>query len=239
MWLHELQHTRLPCPSLSPRVCSDSCPLSQWCHPTISSSVTPFSSCPQSLPASGSQHHMGGQSCRQGYCTLKDDMELTRSRGGDRGRSTSNTLLGSFHSWQRLVVPCGGISDLGPSDGSVCPPSASKWDVHQQAFPCSPHRGASVWAPTMELSGASLSQLPPPSSLLSVRGGVGSSGAGANGAFTMRLEDSGYWHPKTHPRGLPWWSWGQWIELLKITPCLFLTCSLGQFQCSKGSTRKR
>ena len=47
-----LQHARLPCPSLSPRVCSDSCPLSQLCHPTISSSATPFSSCPQYFPAS-------------------------------------------------------------------------------------------------------------------------------------------------------------------------------------------
>ena len=45
---------RLPCPSLSPGVCSDSCTLSQWYHPTISSSVIPFSSCPQSFPASGS-----------------------------------------------------------------------------------------------------------------------------------------------------------------------------------------
>ena len=45
---------RLPCPSLSPRVCLNSCALSQWCHPTISSSVTPFSSCLQSFPASGS-----------------------------------------------------------------------------------------------------------------------------------------------------------------------------------------
>ena len=44
-----LQHTRLPCPSLSPRVCSNSCPLSRWCHPPISSSVAPFSSCPQSF----------------------------------------------------------------------------------------------------------------------------------------------------------------------------------------------
>ena len=51
---HALQHTRLPCPSPSPRVCSNSCPLSQWCHPTISSSVLPFSSCLQSSPASGS-----------------------------------------------------------------------------------------------------------------------------------------------------------------------------------------
>ena len=51
---HELQHARLPCPSPSPWVCSNSCSLSQWCHPTILSSVTPFSSCPQSFPASGS-----------------------------------------------------------------------------------------------------------------------------------------------------------------------------------------
>ena len=48
------QHTRLPCPSPSPRACSNSCPLSQWCHPIISSSITPFPSCPQSFPASGS-----------------------------------------------------------------------------------------------------------------------------------------------------------------------------------------
>ena len=51
---HGLQHTRLPCPSLSPRGCSNSCPLNWWCYPTISSSVIPFSSCLQSFPASGS-----------------------------------------------------------------------------------------------------------------------------------------------------------------------------------------
>ena len=49
-----LQYTRLPFPSLSPRVCSNSCPLSRWSYPTISSSVTLFSSCPQSFPISGS-----------------------------------------------------------------------------------------------------------------------------------------------------------------------------------------
>ena len=54
LWPHRLQHSRIPCPSPSPGVCSNSCPLSQWCHPTISSSVTPFSSCPQSFPASRS-----------------------------------------------------------------------------------------------------------------------------------------------------------------------------------------
>ena len=51
---HGLQHTRFPCPSPTPRACSDSCPSSRWCHPTISSSVIPFSSCLQSFPASGS-----------------------------------------------------------------------------------------------------------------------------------------------------------------------------------------
>ena len=51
---HELQHARPPCPSLTSGVHPNPCPLSQWCHPTISSSVVPFSSCPQSVPASGS-----------------------------------------------------------------------------------------------------------------------------------------------------------------------------------------
>ena len=51
---HGLQHTRLFCPSPTPGAYSDSCPLSQWCHPTISSSFVPFSSCLQSFPASGS-----------------------------------------------------------------------------------------------------------------------------------------------------------------------------------------
>ena len=51
---HGLQHTRFPCLSPTPGACSNSCRSSQWCHPTISSSVTPFSSCLQSFPASGS-----------------------------------------------------------------------------------------------------------------------------------------------------------------------------------------
>ena len=51
--LHGLQHTRLPCPSLSPRVCSNSCPLRQWCYLSISSSATPFSFCLQYFLASG------------------------------------------------------------------------------------------------------------------------------------------------------------------------------------------
>ena len=51
---HGLQHARPPCPSPTPGVYSNSCPLSRWCHPTTSSSIVPFSSCPQSFPASGS-----------------------------------------------------------------------------------------------------------------------------------------------------------------------------------------
>ena len=54
LWSHGLQCARLPCHSLSPKICSNSCPLSRWCHPAISSSVIPFSSCLQSFRASGS-----------------------------------------------------------------------------------------------------------------------------------------------------------------------------------------
>ena len=66
---HESQHARPPCPSPTPGVHSDSCPSSRWCHPAISSSVVPFSSCPQSLPTSESfpmsqLFAWGGQSTR-------------------------------------------------------------------------------------------------------------------------------------------------------------------------------
>ena len=67
LWPHEPQHSRPPCPSSTPGVHPNPCPLSRWCHPTISSSVVPFSSCPQSFPASRSfqMNHLftsGGQS---------------------------------------------------------------------------------------------------------------------------------------------------------------------------------
>ena len=68
LWLHEPQHTRPPCPSPAPRVYPNLCPLSQWCHPTISSSVIPFFSCPQSFHWSSGSFQMsqlfasGGQS---------------------------------------------------------------------------------------------------------------------------------------------------------------------------------
>ena len=69
LWPQGLQHARSPCPSPTPEACSNSCPLSRWCHPTSSSSVVPFFSCLQSFPASGyllmSQlFASGGQSIR-------------------------------------------------------------------------------------------------------------------------------------------------------------------------------
>ena len=68
LWPHELQHGRPPCSSPTPKVYTNSCQLSQWCHPTISSSGIPFSSCPQSFLASGSfqmsQLFPSGQSIR-------------------------------------------------------------------------------------------------------------------------------------------------------------------------------
>ena len=75
LWPHGLQQAKLPCPSLSPWICSNSCPLSQWCHPVISSSVTPFSSCLQLFPASGScsmnwLFTSGGQSIKASVSVL-------------------------------------------------------------------------------------------------------------------------------------------------------------------------
>ena len=64
LWPHESQHARPPCPSPTPRVHPNPCPLSRWCHSTILSSVIPFSSCPQSFPASGEMSQLfssGGQ----------------------------------------------------------------------------------------------------------------------------------------------------------------------------------
>ena len=84
LWPHGLQHARLPCTSPTPRAYSNACPLSQWCHPTISSSVMPFSSCPQSFPASGSFQMSqlfasGGQSIRVSASTSFLPMKSFRS----------------------------------------------------------------------------------------------------------------------------------------------------------------
>ena len=79
---HGLQPTRLPCPSPTPGACSNSCPSSQWCHPTSSFSVTPFSSCLQSFPAPGSfpmSHFFssGGQSMRVSAFSISHSNEYS------------------------------------------------------------------------------------------------------------------------------------------------------------------
>ena len=90
---HESQHTRPPCPSPTPGVQSDSCPSSPWCHPAISSSAVPFSSCPQSLPASeyfpmSQLFTWGGQST--GVSALASFLPKK-----SQGWSPSNGLVGS------------------------------------------------------------------------------------------------------------------------------------------------
>ena len=89
---HGLQHARLPCPLLSPGACSNSCPLSQWCHSTISSSVIPFFACLQSFPASG--------------CFLKSQLFQTSSQSIGASASASVFPM-NIQSWFPL-----GLSDL-------------------------------------------------------------------------------------------------------------------------------
>ena len=81
LWPNGLKHTSLPCPSLSPGVCSNSCPLSWWCHPTISFSVTLVSSCSQSFPSSGCfpmnwLSASGGQSIRTSVSVMVLPMNI-------------------------------------------------------------------------------------------------------------------------------------------------------------------
>ena len=76
---HELQHTKPPCPSPSPGVHSNSCPSGRWCHPAIWSSIVPFSSCPQSLPASES--FPTSQLLSLQHLTMKNYFNLLNTRG--------------------------------------------------------------------------------------------------------------------------------------------------------------
>ena len=111
---HKPQHARPPCPSPTPGVHSDSCPSSQWCHPAISSSVVPFSSCPQSLPASESfpmsqLFSWGGQST--GVSALASFLPK-KSQGWSPSewtgwislQSIANVYLGLF--WSRNCKKC-------------------------------------------------------------------------------------------------------------------------------------
>ena len=126
---HGLQHARLPCPSPSPGVCSNSHPLNRWCHPTISSSVVPFSSCPQSFPASESfpvsrLFASGGQSIGASASASVLPMNIQRwfplgltglisllSKGLSRGFSSTTVWKPQFFSAQPSLWPNSHIRD--------------------------------------------------------------------------------------------------------------------------------
>ena len=96
LWLHGLWHTRLPCPSPTLGACSNSCPLSRWCHPTISCSVVPFSSCLQSFPASGSFPMS----------------QFFSSGGQSNGDSASIKLHSCFKKWKDSITKIKGRMDF-------------------------------------------------------------------------------------------------------------------------------
>ena len=105
LWAHGLQHIRSPCPSSSPGACLNSRPLSQWCHPTISSSVVHLSSCPQFSPASGS------------FLTSW----LFISGGRSIGASTSTSVLpNNIQGWFLLGLT--GLTALHPRDSQKSSP---------------------------------------------------------------------------------------------------------------------
>ena len=108
---HELQHARPPCPSPTPRVHPNSCPLSRWCNPGISSSVIPFSSCPQSLPAS--EYFPMSQLFAQGGQSICD-LLVTNRMGQNRGLETSEARSAE------VTLPCSlGRSLLDPWGSST------------------------------------------------------------------------------------------------------------------------
>ena len=104
---HGLQHARPPCPSPTPGVHSNSCLLSRWCHPTISSSVVPFSSCPQSFPASGSFQMSqffasGGQNIGISVSTsvlLVNTQDWSPCCAGDSQESSPTPQVKNINSW--------------------------------------------------------------------------------------------------------------------------------------------
>ena len=98
--------TRLPCPSPSPGACSNSCPLRQWCHPTISSSAVPFSSCPQSFLASGSF----------------PKSQLFTSGGQSTGASALASVL-SMNTWGWFPLGLTGLISLSPTDSQEFSPT--------------------------------------------------------------------------------------------------------------------
>ena len=124
LWHHELQHARPPCPSSTHRAYSNSCPLSLWCHPTISSSVIPFSSCPQSFPASGSFLRNKENSAGYGNTRYKD--QCLPRYVWDRARKWESLEPGlrSRPFWERKLGLLFGWKVAGSSTCEICLPFA-------------------------------------------------------------------------------------------------------------------
>ena len=101
--LHESQHARPPCPSPTPAVYSNSCPSSRWSHPAISSSVIPISSCPQSLPASGSFHESTLSMSWQKYWSFSFSISPSNEHPG---------LISSRMDWLDLLSVQGTLKSL-------------------------------------------------------------------------------------------------------------------------------
>ena len=134
LWSHELQHVRLPCPSLSPGVWSNSCPLSWWFHPTISSSVAPFSFYPQSFPTSGYRGDLGLWVC---FFSVTFSSLLY--------------FLGSIYKWYHITFLS--LSDLFHLHNALwdhpycCKPQIflSKCKVRYYTYPRGKHRQNILW----------------------------------------------------------------------------------------------
>ena len=130
LWPHGLQHARLPLPIASPGACPNSCPSSWWCHPTISSSVVPFSSCLQSFPASQTLWIRWGLFSpfpRQGN---QGSEVLTRAQGWWAGPPwlCCQWLLGSSaETWQEVILKTQKVQQLNcsPEVAKVLSPSAA------------------------------------------------------------------------------------------------------------------
>ena len=127
---HESQHARPPCPSQTPRVYSNSCPSSWWCHPAISSSVVPFSSCPQSLLASGSfpMSQLFPWGCQstvremQFKTTMRYSLMPVRLAIIRKTKNNRPVLCDNMEWWGREG---GGVQDGGVQDeGDTCIPMA-------------------------------------------------------------------------------------------------------------------
>ena len=138
LWPHGLQYTRLRCPSPIPEACSNSCPLSWWCHPIISSSVIPFSSCLHSFPASGSFQMSqfftsDGQSIgvSASASVLPMNIQDWSPLGWTRWISLQSKGLLQHHGLKASVLQCSAFfTETTTTPREICFPMASKTNCH-------------------------------------------------------------------------------------------------------------